>query len=224
MKDKKDKLTFKEFISNKQYRAILYLGVYFIIFLVLILMVRLSPNKISTRTNTKEDTIITEGFNSIKNKNYNFKYTLSIDGKEETYIGKQNNDKILFTYLNDEFFINGGVNSKKQGTDYIIKKDGVYKYFDFFDIALLEKIFEKSEENGENHKISLTNFIEIIGSDINVENDDFLDVKIVKHNNIITEIDIDLTKYALLLNEKIENVSLKLEYSNFNLIDEFDIE
>ena len=61
----------------------------------------------------------------------------------------------------------------------------------------------------------------MVSSDKSAEGDIY--ISLTKSNGIITKITFDLGEYAVLTDKNIKTSVLTLEYSNFNLIDDFDI-
>ena len=63
-----NKLTFKEIITNKQYRSIFSLMIYFVIIVILIIIVRITNGPARRDAEDNKDDILMTEFNSIKNK------------------------------------------------------------------------------------------------------------------------------------------------------------
>lgn len=223
--DKNKKMTFWEVLKDKQYRAIIYLAFYFIIFIVLIVMVRIDSSNLSNRQddNVSQQEVV-QGFSKIKEKNYNFKYTLNMNNVEYIYEGKQYNDKLLFIYSldNSNYYAREGVYLKEKNKEYVLSENP-FKYFDISDISILEKVLDKCKLKDDKYLIGINEFIKIIESDVELEKEDNIEITLTKQNGIITGIDMDITNFAKLLGDTAEKVKITMEYSYFGLIENFEI-
>lgn len=222
--EKKFKIT--DLITNKQYNAILNLVLGFGTIIILIIMIRLSgssvPNNTNNNINNNGTQSVVSGFNDIKGKNFSFKYTLAENGKSVVYQGKERENKILFTDATNklEYYVIGDVVSVKKGNDYVIGTNPS-KYFNYFDVELVEKIISSAKVDEDDYVISTNDFSKVVSSDKSAEGDIY--ISLTKSNGIITKITFDLGEYAVLTDKNIKTSVLTLEYSNFNLIDDFDI-
>lgn len=222
--EKKFKIT--DLITNKQYNAILNLVLGFGTIIILIIMIRLSgssvPNNTNNNINNNGTQSVVSGFNDIKGKNFSFKYTLTENGKSVVYQGKERENKILFTdTINKlEYYAIGDVVSVKKGNDYVIGTNPS-KYFNYFDVELVEKIISSAKVDEDDYVISINDFSKLVSSDKSSEGDIY--ISLTKSNGIITKITFDLGEYAVLTDKNIKTSVLTLEYSNFNLIDDFEI-
>lgn len=222
--EKKFKIT--DLITNKQYNAILNLVLGFGTIIILIIMIRLSgssvPNNTNNNINNNGTQSVVSGFNDIKGKNFSFKYTLTENGKSVVYQGKERENKLLFTdTINKlEYYAIGDVVSVKKGNDYVIGTNPS-KYFNYFDVELVEKIISSAKVDEDDYVISINDFSKLVSSDKSSEGDIY--INLTKSNGIITKITFDLGEYAVLTDKNIKTSVLTLEYSNFNLIDDFEI-
>lgn len=221
--EKKFKIT--DLITNKQYNAILNLVLGFGTIIILIIMIRISgssvPNNTNNNINNNGTQSIVSGFNDIKNKNFSFKYTLNEDGNNVVYQGRERENKILFTNTSGvEYYVIGDVVSIKKGEEYVIASTPS-KYFNYFDVELVEKIISKATPDEDDYVISINDFSKLVSSDKSGEGDIY--INLTKNNNIITKITFDLGEYASLNNKNIKTSILTLEYSDFNLIDDFNV-
>ena len=221
--DEKKKLSFKEIVTNKQYRAIANLIFYGCIILALIILVRTTPSSNSngySKDRNGNNIIETsvDGFQDIKNKNFNFKYTLADGDTEKIYEGKQYNDVISFNSSGKEYFLEDGIFLEKENDNYVLSKFDI-EYFNYFDVDLLEKILSKCKISDNEYTISLNEFGKVIGSSDLTDEDVYISIIVEKKNKIITKLEFDLSE---MIKTK-EDLYLTLEYSNFNLIDEFSI-
>lgn len=216
------KISIVEIVKNRQYRAIASLSFYVILIIVLIGVVRTSPSReVNNEKITKiEDVSEVDGFDSIKGKNFNFTYTLDINDSSVVYEGKQFGDKVLFTNKsnNKEYFYQNGILLVKDKSNYVLSNN-ITKYFNYLDIDLIESIISKADKEGN---ISIKDFRGLIDTKTadkgnNLEGEIYLTLK--TKNGIVTSIEFDLSE----LGENDSDIELTLKYSNFGLIEDFNI-
>ncbi|MGN0973710.1 MAG: hypothetical protein ACI4OT_03110 [Bacilli bacterium] len=200
MKDKKNKITIKEILQDKQKRAILILALYFVFFLVLTISIRTNykPN-----SNDDTATIINNQFapEKITLDNYSFEYTIMKDGILHTYNGKRYQQKEQFTYNNNEYFKEADKFYKKVTIENEITYEEVenpYVYSEYLDFDNLNQILEKSEYN------STTTFKDD-SKDISYYmylNDELTEntITLTAKDNLLEKIEINLDKDSIILN------------------------
>lgn len=218
---KEKKFKFSEIFTNKRCYAVANLLFYSVIILVLIASVRNNPSTESNNATVGNDAVskvTVEGFESIKNRNFNFKYTINSKDKEIVYEGKQREDKILFVNQIDkkEYFKQKNLILEKKSEGYVLNSD-FESYFDFFDVELIVTILQSSYfEDGE-YFISNKDFANVVGFP---ENDDELYgvyIELNRQNGIITSIQFDFSEISH------DVQTIVLEYLNYGLIEDFDI-
>lgn len=232
MKDQ-DNRGFKpsDIITNKQYRAIIILIFYFFLFLFLIISVRSSLNKENKdeKDNNEKYTVNSkiEGFAPIKQSNFNYKYTLNVDGVNYIYEGKKYNknddfsltvgkEKKYYTVIDDFTF------QKRNNENILTEKP--YYYIDFFNPTIIEQILLKATpKENDIYKITNINLDKILGNKIGIDNKLENNIILQYTDDIVTRIDIDYTNYIKYNGVNVKKVFLTLEYSNFGMIEEFDI-
>lgn len=226
---KKEKFKITDLYKNKQYYAIINLVFYSIIILILIIGVRTNSSQVSKddsiKINKGVQTTNVEGFKNIKNKNFKFEYILSVDENTIIYKGKQYKSKIDFTdNKNNHYMVQDDIFIKKD-SDKSILIDNPIKYFNYLDIDIVEKLIAASKMDEKDQIISLNDFLSIIKDNYEPEYkyDDDVFITIVRNNGIITEINFDITNFVNLDNADIKNAKLLLKYSDFGLVDNFDI-
>ena len=228
-KEEKSRFHIIDIFRNKQYYAIANLSFWFIIIIILIVMMRISnpsvnSDSIKTSTNVENEFVSNiDGFTNIKNKNFKFKYILTLSNEEIIYDGKQRNDKILFNdiKLNKEYYVQNDMVLEKEGTNYVLSKNPV-KYFNYLDIDLIEKILLNSHLEENEYIISCTDFSKNI-SDEKEFNDEYIYIQLIKTNDIITKVIIDLGEYVNAVDSNIKSAKLELQYYDFNQVEDFNI-
>lgn len=232
--EQKDNRGFKaiDLVTNKQYRAIIILIFYFFLFLTLIISVRnldskeksnLEENK--TQENTTSSNI--KGFSLIKQSNFNYKYTLNVDNVIYVYEGKKynKNDSYTLTVAKTKKIYNtiDNFTFEKQG-DKDVLTDKPYYYIDFFDPNILETILIKAiKKENDVYSITNTNLDKLLGNKMNIDDQNENSILLQYSNDTVTRIDIDYTNYAKYRGSNVNKVYLTLEYSDFGIIEEFNI-
>lgn len=222
-----EKFKFKELFTNKQYRSIMILAFYAILFTVLIVTIR-TPGKSNFNNIVNKGTKI-DGYELIDNKNFSYKYTILVDDEEYIYEGKKYNNKELFTVTKDEesvdYYMIDDKTYIKNGVKYFEALSKPIIIFDFFDTDIIDRLITRSsaiEDEENRYMIGNQNLYDVLSSNrIRVEDgDNFIVLKY--RNSNITEINFELDNYAKIIGEKYDKVRIKLEYSDFNLIDDFN--
>ena len=102
--------------------------------------------------------------------------------------------------------------------------DKPYYYIDFFDTSVIENILNTSKKSGRTiYTINNKSLDKLNTKKIGVTNRDKNKIIIHYDNDVITRIDIDYTKYVSFADSSIQRVFLTLEYSDFGIIEDFDV-
>ena len=244
----KKKINIAEIISNKQKRAWLILGLYFIFIFFLIVLLRSSYSYENTEINNEaenenKDEIIKkdepkiiekenideldEMFSFIDQNNYNFVFTLNYNDEEYITNGKRYNNKFDFTYSNKDQSINflgTSSNLKMKKDDAFLSIVFPYTYFNYFDNDVIKKIIRNSTYNeiSKMYEITSKRFNEILGhnatDDLSINT-----LELVTKNNKIVNINVDFTNALKTLDSSETIAKISLNYSDFGLIDDFSI-
>ena len=89
--------TIKELRKTEKGKAILFFGFYFFFFLFIAIVARINPrysNPVDVNNNKFNNNL---SFSLIEQANYNFNYSVNVDGVIYNYIGNKNNSDELFT-------------------------------------------------------------------------------------------------------------------------------
>ena len=220
------KFNIKELFSNKQYRAILILVFYAILFVIIISSIRLNNNPIKVDNDnemSQDDGEVLKGYELIHNNNFAYKYTVSLDDRVITYDGKKNGNKEEFIVSDGENVRTYYINDKDifiKNADTYTKSDKPYFVFDFFDTAIVENILKGSIFDEEQQVISNKSLQNIVSEYyINIE-DGNNTITVSYRNYNITQISLDLSNYSKAIGEPYNSLIITLEYYDFNLIDE----
>ena len=198
---------------------------YIVIFIIFIFFVfQINSKKNIKKSNDKKVIEKLEknknDFKEFLNKNFKFEYILEIDGVKTTYIGENNKNRTHFIYKSSkeesEYYSIEDVFLKHNNKNYILSTNPSL-YFDFFDIEKIKTIILKLNNNSISNKdLYYIEKSELLG-------DNRLNkVDIIKENNIIKQVKIDLTNFANLYKSN-SKVTLILNYSDYNKINEINI-
>ena len=198
---------------------------YIVIFIIFIFFVfQINSKKNIKKSNDKKVIEKLEknknDFKEFLNKNFKFEYILEIDGIKTTYIGENNKNRTHFIYKSSkeesEYYSIEDIFLKHNNKNYILSTNPSL-YFNFFDIEKIKAIILKLNNNSISNKdLYYIEKSELLG-------DNRLNkVDIIKENNIIKQVKIDLTNFANLYKSN-SKVTLILNYSDYNKVNEINI-
>lgn len=220
----------KELKKTPKGRAILFFGFYFIFFLTLAILARMSPrsnNYVDDNSNKKNDGLSVE---KVETANYKFNYIVKIDNETYEYVGERIEDKELFTFNGGEYYKDNDEYYKK-GLSSWVKVDSPYKYREFLDFKQINEIFaeatsvSKTEfDSGEISylfKITSASISKSIdGTDIDID-DIPNELNFVSNNEgELYKIELDLSSYGKYKNICKEKFNIVLNYSDFGEVSE----
>lgn len=234
--------------TDKKYRSRLILGIYVLFFIILIVSVRVglsnnfpeeNSSVVSGSSNEESGESVNNGiedkfekeFSYIMSNNYNFEF--SIVSGVDTYIinGKRFDDKYELILSNGSLFIE----YLADGKDVVAFSDGEYSetnlpyyYINYYDNDLLKSILNNATEISDGYyeitNARLFNYVDkSFGSSVN--NKDLINtINIELKNNIIVSLEFDITNLVNSMRyDDIDSTKVSLKYSNFNLIDDFEV-
>ena len=195
---------------------------YIVILILFIYFVFQINSKKDMKKNIKKVNKVEEKqeYKEFANKNFRFEYILEIDNIKTIYRGENNKNKAHFIYKSTkeeiEYYLIEDIFLKYHNKNYILTNNPSL-YFNFFDIEKIKAIISKLNNNSISNKdLYYLEKKEFIG-------DNRLNkVDIVKENNIIKQVKIDLTNFANLYKSN-SKVTLILKYSDYNKINEINI-
>lgn len=222
--------TIKELKKTPKGRAILFFGFYFIFFLALAILARMSPrsnNYVDDNTNKRNDGLSVE---KVEAANYKFNYIVEIDNETYEYVGERIEDKELFTFNGGEYY-KANDEYYKKGLNSWVKVDEPYKYREFLDFKQINEIFagatsvSKTEfDSGEISylfKIASASISKSIdGTDIDID-DIPNELNFVSNDEgELYKIELDLSSYGKYKNICKEKFNIVLNYSDFGEVRE----
>ena len=198
---------------------------YIVIFIIFIFFVfQINSKKNIKKSNDKKVIEKLEknknDFKEFLNKNFKFEYILEIDDVKTTYIGENNKNRTHFIYKSSkeesEYYSIEDVFLKYNNKNYILSTNPSL-YFNFFDIEKIKAIILKLNNNSISNKdLYYIEKSEFLG-------DNRLNkVDIIKENNLIKQIKIDLSNFAKIYQSNVK-VILTLNYSDYNKVNEINI-
>ena len=198
---------------------------YIVIFIIFIFFVfQINSKKNIKKSNDKKVIEKLEekknDFKEFINKNFKFEYILEIDDIKTTYIGENNKNRTHFIYKSSkeesEYYSIEDVFLKHNNKNYILSTNPSL-YFNFFDIEKIKAIILKLNNNSISNKdLYYIEKSEFLG-------DNRLNkVDIIKENNIVKQIKIDLSNFAKIYQSNVK-VILTLNYSDYNKVNEINI-
>ena len=244
--DKDNGFDFSLIFTDKKYRARAILVGYVFLFLVLIFFLRVNLNKTSSNNVTENNNVLEdnenpvvddediqhdEEFDYIMSNNYEFEFTIYSDDGTFVAKGKRYDDKYDFDLTDgnsviEYLAIGNSVSAEIDGEYYDTNLP--YYYINYFDNENLYKIIAASNMVEEDvYEISNEKLYNYLHSSYkkNLTDKDLVnEIRIIKKNNFVIGIEFDLTNIINSLGiGKTKSTKVALNYSNFNLIDDFEV-
>lgn len=246
MKYNDDGFSVGKIFTDKKYKARFILLLYVVFFIILGIGLRSSGSIKLEKNEVRDDVIENEeeneetesevkekvridGFDFISGLNYDFEYKLNLNNDIFTVSGMRYNDKMSFTVTNNdevvEYLADGGVVKLKKDNSFI-SSSLPYYYVNYFDSDVLQSIISQSEKVSDNvYEISNLNLSLFIDSKFNyklVNKDSKNRIETVMKNGKVVGLILD---FASLFDnvEELNVLKIELNYSNFGLIDDFDV-
>lgn len=132
----------KEIKKQKNGKAILFFGFYFVFFLILILFVRFAPRHPIGKSNYENGTPIYFSYGVLNSKNYNFNISVNIDDNNNSYVGEKNGDIESFEFNSKKYYRNN--DDYYELNDKWGKVDNPYVGYSFIDGQNIIKLVNSS--------------------------------------------------------------------------------
>ncbi len=240
----KKKIDLSDMFHNKQKRSILILGMYIIAIAILIIFLRLSfkntykeddkeqiieekQEEIEEQKEEKDLDDVDRMFKFIDKKNYNFKFTINDDGVDYISQGKRYNDKYYFTFTNGEQSLTftgtkGNIKVKNIDGNEMISSFP-YVFFNYYDNEILKNIIRNSNNNNGIYEITNEKLYESINLKANEESNknNINTIELIVKNSNVVGFNINISSAISDFNRKEQSTKIKLEYYDFDLIDDF---
>ena len=208
----------KEYWSNKRYRGLFILGLWFFFFLFVILILRSTARY--TPVVTKKT--IPQILESIDN--YNFSYEITADENNYKILGSYIPNQTVFEYDNQTYLISYDT--------YIVNDELLEETVNPLEIDLsklnIQNIYnlikdkeplyenEKDEIKTTVYKVSMNEFNQMMNKEI--ESSDYIEININTKSNNYESINIDLTKYMNQEELRYRNYNINISLSSLNQV------
>ena len=222
--------TVKELRKTERGKAILFLGIYFIFFVLLFLIINLGVENTTLPEDYELSTTDKYLVDRILKENYFFNYTIYVDGTTAIYNGQKNGDMELFAFNGINYYYNGDsyfVNSNDQWT---LTTDP-YIFKDFIDFERLGEVIvdatyiSKTEfDNGEtlfNYQVSSNSLIKVIENiDTDIMEIPNSVIFTADEDSYLNKIELDLSSYGKFKGICTDSFKITLDYFNFGEVEE----
>ena len=215
----------KELRKTPRGKAILFFAFYLVFFLVLAIFARINPGVREVNMESNKEQFYLSTYNGF---NYNYKYTINIDGKVSTITGKKKD-------LVEEFTIDYGDSKEsyyKSGNAYYKDNVTIDAPFPFVIIDNLDLLvgfsYYESTTNYNSGKEVLRYKIssDTIGNIVNGKEYDVEeipnDIIITKNDKFIDSIDLVLNSYCTLSNTCTNNMKITMDFYDFGNVGEIE--
>lgn len=208
---------FKELWSDRRYRSIIKLSLYFIFFAIIFLFLGLS---------TKNEYSYDEVVNFEDYVSYEFVTNININDNIYNLNGERYYEKYKFLY-NDEIF---NLNYEDIQESYLDKN--IINSFNFTP-DLIDNIINNSELVSEKkiissnqiiseYSISLSKYLGILDFNLsNYDNHDFISIIVTESDNLVTKIELNLTNFYKNMEEDYFKYEISISYNSINSVNEF---
>ncbi len=215
----------KELKKTEKGKAILFLGFYFIFFLVIFLFLRVGGSQTTRQEDYEPNSLSSYSVDKIFSNNYDFSYTIHIDNNTFVYQGEKINDVEAFTFNENHYYRNLD--------HYFVESNGIYiaatnpyMYPDFLNFARLGEVIadatyiSKTEfDNGVtlfNYQISSSSLIKQL-ENVHTDIDEVPNTIIftASKEGEVYRAQLDFSSYGKYKGICNNNFSIVLEYSDF---------
>lgn len=242
---------FSDLFFDKTNRSRLILLCYLLLFVVLIVLIRTnttdSLNNLEEENNlendqnnnvendlSEEELEINKMFSYIDMNNYKFNYILYYNDDVYNIDGIRYDNKYSFELTNGantlSYIASGETVKAKDKNDLeasFFITNFPYYYLNYFNNNILKNLLTKAKKVADN-KYEITNeelldFVDGASNFVIEDKEKANTIELELKNNIITNIYINMTN-LFSFSEEIEKLEVKLNYSDFGLIDQFEVE
>ena len=232
MKKKIEQL--KELIKNLKKtdrgRALLFFLGYLIFFIVVFIFIQTANKTTVNRNDYENGTTVSFNVDKVKNNNYSYKYTITVDINDYEFIGERNRNLETFNYNNIDYFKDYKNNKIYKKTDdkwnlcdnpndfdYLTNIDNIWDLAN--NATYISKTDYESGKTTYNYEISTTTIEKII-NDVEIDLDDKPNELVFssdEEGNVI-DIKMKLDSFGKYKNYSKKYFSIDLEYDDFGEI------
>ena len=216
----------KELRKTPRGKGILFFAFYFIVFLVLIIILKLNSNNTYYEKDYELGKPYSFNTSYIEKNNYHFEYTITKDNKKYVYIGDKYNDTELFKFNNKEYYYDG----EKY---YVDKKEvnNPYLYPELIDISNIKELLgQATYDSKTSYESGLTKYNFLLSSNtinlfINNKDTDIDEVPNsitvgTDSSSIMDEVTYHLDSYCEYDKDCKDKLEINLSYDKFGEIEE----
>lgn len=208
---------FKELWSDRRYRSIIKLSLYFIFFAIIFLFLGLS---------TKNEYSYDEVVNFEDYVSYEFVTNININDNIYNLNGERYYEKYKFLY-NDEIFnltyedIQESYLDKNIINSFNFTPDLINNIINKSELVSEKKIISSNQIISE-YSISLSKYLDILDFNLsNYDNPDFISIIVTESDNLVTKIELNLTNFYKNMEEDYFKYEISISYNSINSVNEF---
>lgn len=229
---KKIKKTIKELNKTPRGKAILFFGFYLVFFLLLGVLHELGKSNYSMRDEfPKEPEKTYYSIKLFQEANYQFMYTISVDGVSYVYQGSKNKDKEVFSFQGADYYRDDALFYQHQDT--WKEAENPYVWEDFWKsnslVELLSNAYYESKTIYESGK---TNYRFLISSNLinqllyQTNTDFFEEPNIItvstNEDNEMTGVTLDLDHYCEHSDACVSQLKMNISFEGFGTVGEIN--
>ena len=224
----------KRLKSTDRGRALLFFCVYLLFFLFVFIFMKTADRVHLNRSDFETGNQVSFNVEKIKNNNYSYKYTVTIDVNDYLFTGKRNKDYELLEYQDNKYFINHSDNGVlKYENNQWVNSNNPNDFSDFVDADNILELAENSTylsktdyESGKvtySYEISTTTIEKIINNvDIDLDDKPNELVFSTDEDGNVISIKMKLDSYGKYKGNCKKYLDIEIEYDDFGKIKDID--
>ena len=213
--ESEEQLNLKKLMSTPRGKAVVFFGAYFVFFLLIAIAARTGGPAYGDSRNRKYQTGTENRFSyaSIESNNFNFQYTIDIDGVSSTYTGVRTGKKErIISFDKKEYYLENG-NYFLNSNGLWLKAENPYKYTEFYEVNIIKELVQQatymSNTNYESGR-SVYNY-SISSATISIGADE---------DNYVNSVKYVLDSYCKVRGICVNSMSITLNYEQYGKIEE----
>ena len=224
----------KRLKSTDRGRALLFFCVYLLFFLFVFIFMKTADRVHLNRSDFETGNQVSFNVEKIKNNNYSYKYTVTIDVNDYLFTGKRNKDYELLEYQDNKYFINHSDNGVlKYENNQWVNSNNPNDFSDFVDADNILELAENSTylsktdyESGKvtySYEISTTTIEKIINNvDIDLDDKPNELVFSTDEDGNVVSVKMKLDSYGKYKGNCKKYLDIEIEYDDFGKIKDID--
>lgn len=232
-----------DMLRDKKQRARLILLIYLVVIVALVVFVRMSSSSVTNQEKENNQDVIVDNndkkeenqtpdkidemFYLIDQNNYNFTFSIMYQDQQFIIEGKRFGNKYSFSNsdgTNTNYFLGTDTNIKMRTEEGYKTAELPYIYINYFDNLELKNILREATLEDDVYKITNEKLSSLVTLSGNIDNNDDINTfELIIKNNYVVGIVIDCSKALSDYSGEEINATINLSYSNFNLIEDFEL-